>query len=146
MKLTYRGDNYESNPPALELTEGEIGGKYRGANWRHHYPRHIPVPQPVVDLKYRGVDYCIGDPVDVEAVFLRRRHALASGEAKRCAAASATDEAMSTVSSRQEVMDKLTNTHLTNIRQSLEHRLQVAQAKGDQNLIRLLEVEAKQIV
>lgn len=154
MKLSYRAVNYESNPPALELTESEIGGKYRGANWRHHYPRHIPVPQPVVDLKYRGVAYSIGDPVDVEAVFLQRRYALAvsrkrygaPSEAKRCALASATPEGTSAVSNRRQVMDKLNNTHLTNIRQSLEHRLQVARAKGDENLIRHLEAEAKQLV
>ena len=137
MELTYRGVNYKPNPPALELTEGEIGGKYRGANWKHHYPRHIPVPQPMVDLKYRGVAYCTGDPVDVEAVFLRRRYASAE--------ASATPEEMSTVGSRQRVMDKLTNTHLANIRQNLERRLQAAKAKGDRNLISLLEAEAKQI-
>lgn len=137
MNFTYRGVNYKPNPPALELTEGKIGGKYQGANWKDHYPRHIPVPQPQVDLKYRGVAYCTGDPIDVEAIRLQRRHT--------SAAASATKSATPTVSSRQKVMDELSDTHLANIRQNLEHRLQVAKAKGDQNLIRLLEAEAEQL-
>ncbi|PLZ30745.1 hypothetical protein CBP27_22845, partial [Fischerella thermalis WC542] len=47
MKLTYRGVDYESNPLAVEMTPGEMGGKYRGQQWRRHYPRHIPIPQPV---------------------------------------------------------------------------------------------------
>lgn len=114
MKSSDRGISYESNPPALELTEGEIGGKYRGANCKPHYPRHIPITQPVVGL---------ATPTAVPT----------------------SAEAMSTVSSRQQILDELTNTHLANIRHTLEHRLQVARAKGDQNLIRLLEAEAEQI-
>lgn len=120
MQLTYRGVKYEPYPTALELTEGEIGAKYRGENWRHHYPRHIPVPQLVVELKYRGVAYCSGNSID-------------------------DDVEASLPSSRPEVI-ALTKTHLANIRQNLAHRLQVARARGDRQLIRLLEAEAEQIV
>jgi hypothetical protein len=138
MKLTYRGVSYEYNPPTLELTEGEIGGKYRGANWRQSYLRHIPIPQPVANLKYRGVAYSTGHPVDVEASQLRKRYV--NGETVTTA------EAVPTVSSRKQLLDELNNAHLTNIRRNLEHRLQVARAKGDQNLIRLLEAEAEHMV
>lgn len=136
MKLNYRGVSYEANPPTPELMEGEIGSKYRGVNFKPHYPRHIPVTQPVIGLTYRGVDHCTGDPIDVEASLLRRCYANE---------AISTDEAIPTVSSRQQALDELTTTHVVNIRQNLEHRLQVARAKGDQNLIRLLEAEAKQL-
>lgn len=122
MKLTNRGVSSESDPPAFELTEGEIVGKYQGANGINHYPRHIPVTQPMVDLKDHGVASCTSEPIDAEA-------SLVGG----------------TVSTRQQVLDELNNTHLANIRQNLEHRLQVARAKGDQNLIRLLEAEAEQL-
>ncbi len=36
---------------------------------------------------------------------------------------------------------KAVETHRANIQRSLEHRLEVARAKGDENLIRQLEAE-----
>jgi len=138
MKLTYRGVSYEYNPPIMELTEGEIGGKYRGANWSQSYLRHIPIPQPVANLNYRGVAYSTGHPVDVEASQLRKRYVNSE--------ILTTVEAVPTVSSRKQLLDELNNAHLTSIRRNLEHRLQVARANGDQNLIRLLEAEAEHIV
>lgn len=42
---------------------------------------------------------------------------------------------------RQKVLTKYAEAHQTNIRKSLEHRLQVAREKGDEALIRLLEAE-----
>jgi hypothetical protein len=131
MKLTYRGRNYESHSPALELIEGETCGKYRGTNYRPTYVRHIPVPQPVAELKYRGATYYTGDPIDVEAMLLRKQRSNAEAALKDCG--------------REQVVNELSNTHLANIRKNLEHRLQVARAKGDQNLVNLLEAEAKQL-
>jgi hypothetical protein len=132
MKLTYRGVDYERNPLAVEMTPGEIGGKYRGASWQRYYPRHIPVPQPVAELKYRGVSYCIGDPLDVEVMRQRKQYS-ANGTA-------------ATHGRREPSSQDLANTHLVHMRQNLEHRLQVAKEKGDQNLIRLLEDEARQLM
>jgi hypothetical protein len=43
------------------------------------------------------------------------------------------------------VLDELASSHLNNIRRSLEHRLRVAKAKGDDNLVQLLEAESKQM-
>ncbi|MUG99054.1 DUF4278 domain-containing protein [Scytonema sp. UIC 10036] len=131
MKLTYRGTHYEQNPLNPEVTAGETGGKYRGQTWTRHYPRHIPQTQPIAELKYRGVAYSIGDPLDVELMVLSKQRSkdasvVESGSVKKCA-------------------NEITKAHLTNIRRNLEHRLQVAREQGDQNLIRLLEDEAKQI-
>ncbi|TFI54314.1 DUF4278 domain-containing protein [Mastigocladus laminosus UU774] len=129
MKLTYRGVDYESHPLAVETIPGEISGKYRGQQWRRHYPRHIPTPQPVAELKYRGVAYCVGDPLDIEAMKLRRQ-----------------PQAIATANTTQKTGQELANTHLAHIRSNLEYRLQVARQKGDQTLIRLLEDEARQIM
>ncbi|WP_315784642.1 DUF4278 domain-containing protein [Fischerella sp. JS2] len=129
MKLTYRGVDYESNPLVVELIPGEMGGKYRGQQWRRHYPRHIRVPQPVAELKYRGVPYYVGDPLDVEAMKLRRQ-----------------PKAIATEKTGQKSGQDLANAHLNHIRRNLEHRLQVAREKGDQTLIRLLEDEARQMM
>jgi hypothetical protein len=57
MKLRYRGIDYDYNPPTLAVQEGEIGGKYRGLDWRFHNLKHPLVIQPRLNLTYRGVKY-----------------------------------------------------------------------------------------
>lgn len=52
----------------------------------------------------------------------------------------------SPISNPAQALDDLMNSHLNNIWRSLEHRLQVAQAKGDRKLVRLLEAESKQMM
>jgi hypothetical protein len=59
MKLSYRGISYNYNPPKVETTEREVGGKYRGLDWRFRNLKKPPVLQPTVNLKYRGVSYQI---------------------------------------------------------------------------------------
>ncbi|WP_198525070.1 arginine synthesis PII-interacting regulator PirA [Kamptonema formosum] len=43
---------------------------------------------------------------------------------------------------RQEILKETAATHRANLYKNLQHRLELARAKGDQNLIRLLEAEA----
>lgn len=57
MQLKYRGVTYDYNPPAIEVTEEVVGGKYRGLDWRFRNLKKPPVQQPILDLKYRGVAY-----------------------------------------------------------------------------------------
>lgn len=47
------------------------------------------------------------------------------------------------IGNRQQRFQEATKTHRANIQKSLEHRLEVAKAKGDETLIRQLEAEAK---
>lgn len=140
MKLTYRGVSYERTPPSFELAEGEISGKYRGTAWQHKYPRHITVPEPKLDLKYRGTTYCVGDPIDVEATRLRRTYAPAA-----TSVVPKTEEMTVPKTKRYQASEELRHIHRNNICCSLERRLQAARAKGDEKLIRLLEAESKQI-
>lgn len=130
MKLSYRGVNYEAAQSTLEVTEGEIGGLYRGQNWRFNYVRHIPEPAPVKDLKYRGIAYRTGKPTDTSV------GTQPIGTLGRCTIAAR---------NKREVLDEITRCHLKNIQRSLEHRLEVAKAKGDENLIQLLEAESAQM-
>jgi hypothetical protein len=44
---------------------------------------------------------------------------------------------------RFESNDSIGKVHLQNIRKSLQHRLEVARSKGDENLVRQLEAEMK---
>ncbi|HEY9834286.1 MAG TPA: DUF4278 domain-containing protein [Stenomitos sp.] len=124
MKLSYRGVNYENSTPMLEVMEGDIGGTYRGQNWKSHYLRHIPEPAPVSNLKYRGVAYCTGKPA-----------VAVSSTAARCTLPAFHKR------EREKELNQLTRTHLTNIRNSLERRMQIAQANGDEKLVNLLKQE-----
>jgi hypothetical protein len=64
MKLTYRGIAYEKPILSLEITDGEILGKYRGVSWQ---ARHLKEPcvslrsfSSFVARKYRGRAYFPG--------------------------------------------------------------------------------------
>ena len=47
------------------------------------------------------------------------------------------------IKNRMEAAQKAREAHQVNIKRSLEQRLQVARAKSDENLIRLLEAEMR---
>lgn len=126
MSLSYRGVKYENSSPVLEVTEGEIGGTYRGQHWRHHYVRHIPEPAFVQDMKYRGVAYRTSQPaIAVSTAAMTSRRTVSANHRR----------------DREKELDEVTRTHMSNIRSSLERRMQVAKARGDENLIHLLEQE-----
>jgi hypothetical protein len=57
MKLKYRGVAYEYKPITVPVIKGEIAGKYRGLPWQQRIPQITLVPEPSVELKYRGVAY-----------------------------------------------------------------------------------------
>ncbi len=130
MKLKYRGIDYESNPLAVEVSEGEFAGKYRGGSWKHHYPRHIPVPDAVTTFKYRGAAYYTGSPEAVANMVHQQQQPQAVGT--------------STAKKLRTEADELAQVHLANIRRNLERRLQAAKERGDINLIHLLEDEVRE--
>lgn len=45
----------------------------------------------------------------------------------------------------QETVKQTAAAHRANMQRSLQHRLEVARSKGDENLIRMLEAEANYI-
>jgi len=67
MKLTYRGVQYDYNPPAVETNNTADTGKYRGVDIRFRSTKKHPVQQPTLDLVYRGVAYRTGETVVDEA-------------------------------------------------------------------------------
>ncbi len=133
MKLSYRGSNYESTP-SLEIPEGEIGGTYRGQPWRFQYPRHIREPLPVNHKQYRGIPYLMGKLKVADSV--RVEEAVVHGGTKL----------WFTHNQQYKEVNQTTNNHLRNIQRALEHRLQIAKEKGDNNLVAILEKESEQIV
>ena len=120
MQLTYRGANYEYDIPTVDMIEGEVAGKYRGQNWNYRYPRHIRVPQ-----KYDGTN------------FTTKRNFQAQQDVA-VASAPATVESSPTFTDLAQVH----RVHICNI---LDRRQQVAKAKGDERLLRLLEKEWQQM-
>ncbi|RZM77379.1 DUF4278 domain-containing protein [Leptolyngbya iicbica] len=61
MKLTYRGIQYDYNPPVVEMNNTAEVGKYRGVDIRFRSVKKNPVQQPTLDLVYRGVAYRTGE-------------------------------------------------------------------------------------
>lgn len=133
MKLSYRGVRYESTPSTLEVTEGEIGGMYRGRPWQFHYLRHIPEPPPIHELKWRGVTYSRNEPAIVEPTPVAQPMR------------SSVTKPFFRHNRRETALDETKTMHLRNIQRALEHRMQVAKAKGDEKLLHLLEAELKQM-
>ncbi len=133
MKLSYLGVNYQEGPSTLEVTEREMGGIYRSQNRQFGYVRHIPEPLPMNDRKYRGIAYRTAKPT-------------AAGPTVAAKPFPPVPPQTFPTRNKCEVLEEMMNSHLRNIQRSLEHRLQVARAKGDQKLVRLLEAESEQMV
>jgi hypothetical protein len=130
MKLSYRGASYEYNLPVLEVTEGEILGKYRGVDWRCHTVQEMPVPQPSHAFKYRGVPY--------------------GNQAGNAVPTTTAQVPTIQIASSIEIPDTLpakeiARVHHANLRRNLERRLQAAQQRGDLNLVRMLEAESREL-
>jgi hypothetical protein len=132
MKFSHRGANYNDALSMLEVTEREIGNMSRGQKREFTYVRHIPEPLPLRNRQFRSVTYCTAQPTAAESTLTAPRVITVS-------------DRTSLSCKKRELLDELMNSHLKNIQRSLEHRLQVARAKGDQKLVRLLEAESKQM-
>lgn len=137
MRLCYRGVEYDHNPPSLEVTESEIMGCYRGRPLHFSYVRHIPFPQPVAELTYRGVAYRTLADGGIESVGQAHRVSHTDTSSHRPINAMA--------ETRKQLLIEATRTHRENIQRSLEHRLRVAKAQGNELLVRQLEEEMHQI-
>lgn len=57
MKLTYRGVQYDYNPPSVQVNTTEDTGKFRGVDIRFRSASKHFIQQPNLDLVYRGVPY-----------------------------------------------------------------------------------------
>lgn len=114
-----RGVNAEA-ASILEVTEREI-------NTLHSRHRELPsvrhIPEPIIDRKFRPI---------------------ASENATKSAVIAVAPP--KNACNPPQALDELMHSHLNNIWRSLEHRLQVAKAKGDLKLVQLLEAESKQMM
>lgn len=130
MKLRYRGIEYTYQPTTAEPVETNLVGHYRGQRFNFAYPRHISIPQPVLNLIYRGVAYRTTETGAIES---------SPQVAPTAPPAVATPKSPAQL--RRAKLTEAARTHHANIRRSLYHRLEVARQKGDQTLIQQLERE-----
>ncbi len=137
MKLNYRGDHYEASFSPVDQVESEITGKYRGQSVQFRYPRHIPVPQ-TYSLKYRDVCYSNTEPKQS----LNEVTPFTPTEKQPVERQGATLRLTTFEQAPDENLAKVHTDHLCRL---LERRRQAAAARGDLNLLRLLDLEAKQI-
>ena len=137
MKLCYRGVEYDYNPPSLEVRESELTGQYRGRPMTFSYVRHLPVTQPIGNYTYRGVDYstnCYGQvqppvaPSERQPVFQAGRTVAGRG-----------------LQARRHLLREAAEAHRVNIQRSIQHRIEVARAQGNDQLLRQLEDELHQL-
>ncbi|MEL6398246.1 MAG: DUF4278 domain-containing protein [Cyanobacteria bacterium J06626_4] len=135
MKLCYRGVEYDYTPPVLEVSESEVLGQYRGRSLHFSYVKHVPFPQTEANLKYRGADYHTNRQGEVEAVVSVNQ------ESQELQFKPVFD---SMATARRHLLQQSAQVHQDNMRRSLERRLQVAQAKGDNRLVNQLEDEMHQ--
>ncbi len=131
MKMAYRGVHYEREPFSLEVKESELVGTYRGCTYRRRYPQHVPQLAAKPALHYRGSAYQSCPLIQTEVALRSQLAAIAQ-------ACQTNREPKSEISDAASV-------HLTNLRQNLERRLQVARSQGDDDLIRALERESRQL-
>ncbi len=136
MQLSYRGSHYDLDAPFTEMVDSGMKGVYRGQAFPITYPRHIPV-QPSHQLKYRGSAYRTTATGGTASVV---RPPIAAVPAAKLSAPSTYlwGQACKIQTPDLEKMHKL------HIQQRLQHRIEVAKAKGDQTLLRLLEHEMQQ--
>ena len=128
MKLSYRGANYEYDIPTVDMVEGDVAGKYRGQNWNYRYPRHMTAPREGGGTIYRSAQHSRDrDPEADEAAEV------------------AENTCMRGPTPVKSLTAEVGKVHRANICNILDRRKQVAAAKGDESLLRLLEKEWKQM-
>ena len=122
MEIKHHGVEHSLDPGSIDCSEGDRQGIYRGLDYDvpHSYnvPRfgQPPVPQPIVSSIYRGVSY--------RATSMGTEVVLTQNQVKD-----------------QAIDNNATELHRHNILQSLQRRMQVAQANGDRQLVQQLEQE-----
>ncbi len=150
MKLTYRGVGYDYNPPMLEVTESDVACWYRGNPCKYTYVRHVPIPQPAEQLMYRGVAYQTTRQGHIEQL---SRQPVAANSTRRSASRSPLSSLRNQLvgispaaQARRELLQEASLTHKQNIARALEHRMAVAKAQGNDQLLQQLESEMSQVV
>lgn len=139
MKLTYRGVEYDHNPPMLEISESDILCSYRGHNHHYTYVRHVPFPQPQAELTYRGAAYQTNRHGQRQAVAQPETKSVFSAFQRKLA------ELTPMMDSRRQLLREAARNHSDSIQRSLERRIAIAREQGNVHLLQQLEDEMRQM-
>lgn len=139
MRLTYRGLPYTYEPATVDQAETQLRGHYRGQSYAMTYARHIPVPQPALDLQYRGIAYRTKTNGEIES-----RGPVSTPAPSTASALSRTSHQSHSLGKRA-LMYEIGRIHRENLQRRLQHRLEVAKAQGNAGLIAQLENEMRQM-
>ncbi len=126
MEISYCSSNRQYLPPTMEITEKEITRHNRRHTWQSNYPRHL---RPRESQFHRSPG----------AIF---HNGLA--KPKTCHISCNSSEALN-ILKYQLIDQQVKQAHLENVRRNLNRRLQKAKARGDQQLINLLNQESQQL-
>ncbi|GAB4378253.1 MAG: hypothetical protein Kow00121_29640 [Elainellaceae cyanobacterium] len=135
MKLTYRGVQYDYQPTSVDFVDSGLSGQYRGQRVNFTYPRHVPVPQTVATLRYRGVTYSTTANGGTKVMVQSAHPEMAPGEKPIVVALPLATQL------RRLNDSESTKVHVENIRKRLQHRIEVAKATGNEKLLHQLEDE-----
>ena len=137
MKCIYRGIEYTTTRPVLTATSSEIIGMYRGAPCRR---QHVEVDRrrPIHQLMYRGVPYTTGGAPSASRPVAAESSTTVGTPAPAAAATAFFQRSVRSFSELDQI-------HTASIRKNLEERIATAKAQGNQRLVQLLEVEAREL-
>jgi hypothetical protein len=146
MRLTYRGASYEYNAAPLEVRESDIFSH----NWEAQQ-RCKTLQENRYPLTYRGVRYTTDQVATALSMpILRSSQTLSYRGAKYVRNVDGSTQMVpsaqpSAPNTTMAALRELSRVHQDNLRQNLARRLQAAKARGDQELVNLLEAESKQL-
>lgn len=149
MQLSYRGNHYTYEPASVDMVDSGVVGVYRGQTFPITYPRHIPVPQSVHTLTYRGASYrttATGGIAPVTQPQEQKRSVAQSAPVQptyiqRSKPVSVPSNLRWSSNVQSIEYDKV---HRSNIQRRLQQRIEAAKARGDLKLLNLLEHEMQQ--
>jgi hypothetical protein len=110
---------------------------YRGANYEYDIPT-VDMVEGEVAGKYRGQNWHYRYPRHIP---VPKKYGGTNHTAKRDTAAASAPAAVKS----SPIVQEVAQVHRANICSMLDRRQQVARAKGDERLLRLLEIESKQM-
>jgi hypothetical protein len=146
MRLTYRGTSYEYTNSPLEARESDVFNQQREAQQRCKTLQENRYP-----LTYRGVRYTTDQVATAMAMATPRTpQALTYRGVKYIRNVDGTTQfapaALPAIpNTTLAALREVSRVHQDNLRQNLARRLQAAKARGDQNLVSMLEAESKQL-
>ena len=139
MKFKYRGTDYHYEPEIMDMVASDRVAQYRGQSYHVPQPRKLPVPQPVEGLSYRGVPYRINETGVTETLSATQHADLK--RLRRPIPSPVASQSPLAVHSHSAFVSESNQMHRQTILNYLQHRMRIAQAKGDVKLLHQLEEE-----